>query len=211
MFLLLLLEKMCRNSGKRWRLVREVLGSRLTFRDVKKPTHVFGQPISSVFHAVDIIRIKVLLEQGGIALDQDTFLIKNLTEFFDQELTIGWPEGQSIGTQVLVAKAGARFLRLWLESYKDYRPSLWYYNAAELPTQAILSRRPDLVTRVKEGFGVDNLATQLYSTVSWPAWKDHFAIHLLIRHRDYLAKEDFQHFPDIDETNIEIYPKTFGK
>ncbi len=40
-----------------------------------------------------------------------------------------------MGTQFLLAKPGATFVKLWLESYKDYRASLWYYNAGEYPTK----------------------------------------------------------------------------
>ena len=52
---------------------------------LKQPTHVFGQPLSSAFHAADVARLNVLLNEGGIALDQDTFIVKKLNPSFFQE------------------------------------------------------------------------------------------------------------------------------
>ena len=61
---------------------------------------------------------------------------------------------------------------------------MWYYNAGEAPTQVILSKNPTLVHRVKELFGVQGLAKELYEDSKFE-WKKFFAIHLLARHRNY--------------------------
>ena len=92
---------------------------------------------------------------------------------------------------------------------------MWYYNAAEAPTQRILSQKPELVNRVEKLFGVHNLADKLYGTDSkqWTEWKTYYAIHLLSRHRDYLVKTDVEEsgILDFDEKNIQGYKKTFGE
>ena len=129
---------------------------------------------------------------------------------------LGWPKEQNIGTQILISAPNAPFLKLWLQTYRDYRPALWYYNAAEAPTQNILKRRPDLVNRVEELFGVrTNLADKLYGTEAkdWAEWKNYYAIHLLARHRDYLVKHDVElsNILDFDEQNIQNYTRTFGE
>ena len=59
---------------------------------LKQPTHVFGQPLSSSFHATDVARLNVLIREGGIALDQDTFIVRKLDPSFfneDTKVTIG--------------------------------------------------------------------------------------------------------------------------
>ena len=59
---------------------------------IKQPTHVFGQPLSSTFHAADVARLNVLIREGGIALDQDTFIVRKLDQaFFNQgpKVTLG--------------------------------------------------------------------------------------------------------------------------
>ena len=127
----------------------------------------------------------------------------------------GWPINQNIGTQIIISIPNAPFLKLWLQTYRDYKPAYWYYNAAEAPTQYILSQRPYLVNRVKELFGVHNLAEKLYGTEAkhWTEWKNYYAIHLLARHRDYLVKSDVEETKilEFNETNIQNYTKTFGE
>ena len=61
-------------TGKYWTILTSVIGVRIQTNSIKKPTHVFGAPLSSLYHAADIVRIKTLIEYGGIFLDLDTFL-----------------------------------------------------------------------------------------------------------------------------------------
>jgi len=81
-----------------------------------------------------------------------------------------------------VAHKDARFLPLWLNSYRHYHPREWYYNAGRQPTQQILDKAPYLVHRVPGLFGVHNLAARLYGLNLWPQWRLMFTIHLLSRH-----------------------------
>ena len=116
--------------------------------------------------------------------------------------------------QIIVAKPHAKFMGLWLQTYQDYRPSMWYYNAGEVPTKNILEKYPKLVTRIPEKFGVHNLVKELYTEKSaWDEWKSYYAIHLLSRHRDYLAPVDVQtsKILEFNEHNIQNYSSTFGK
>ena len=189
----------------RVRQLKHLLGQTFVVAPAKKPTHVFGQALSSVYHANDVFKIRLAISKGGVFLDQDTFLVRNLSAFRGHEVTLGWPHGQNIGIQLILAKPDAAFMRLWLASYKDYRPSLWYYNAGVAPTEQILSRCPHLVHAVRRRFGVRNLAKELYESDSeWREWREQYAVHLLFRHRDYLAKDDVRQsgILEFDETNI---------
>ena len=65
------------------------LNTTLEVAYLKQPTHVFGQPLSSAFHATDVARLNLLLSEGGIALDQDTFIIQKLDpSFFHQKTKV---------------------------------------------------------------------------------------------------------------------------
>ena len=68
------------------------------------------------------------------------------------------------------------------------------------------------MNRVETSFGVDNLASKLY-TENWSGWKDFHSIHLLARHRSYLAKEDVvnTNIEVFDRKNIQFYNNTFGE
>jgi hypothetical protein len=81
-----------------------------------------------------------------------------------------------------VAHKDARFLPLWLNSYRRYHPRDWYYNAGQQPTEQILDKAPHLVHRVPGLFGVHNLAARLYGLNPWPQWRLMFTVHLLSRH-----------------------------
>jgi mannosyltransferase OCH1-like enzyme len=45
-------------------------------------------------------RLQILLSEGGITLDSDTFVVSKLNDFFNHDCTIGWPKNQNIGNQV---------------------------------------------------------------------------------------------------------------
>ncbi|RWS20039.1 uncharacterized protein B4U80_06737, partial [Leptotrombidium deliense] len=138
-------------TGEYWNRLNK---SQIVVIRTKEPKVIFGNVLFSVFHSSDIGRMNILMKYGGIYLDTDVFLVNKLNIFFKYEMTLGWPEGDNLGTQVLIATKNARFLKLWLQSYKTYNGSLWYYNAGEYPTKFILEPHPDLVHRIKEELGV---------------------------------------------------------
>lgn len=108
---------------------------------------------------------------------------------------------------MIIAHKNARFLNLWYDSYKNYKPNLWYYNAGELPTKQFLEKSPDLVHRVKTEFGVHLLVQMLYKRLDTNWQQNYYAIHLLSRHL-YLIDERNRTF---DEQNIGNYNCTFGE
>ena len=199
--------------GPYWEKVKNTPGIVYEFRNVALPDTIFGQNFSKAFHlwhASDVTRIRILMEYGGIFLDNDVYVVQNLNRFRKFEMTLGWDDNQCIGTQVLIANKNARFLRLWLDSYQQYHPDLWYYNAGCKPTEEVLYKRPELVHRVKLLFGVHSLVGNLYKTL-WKEWRQQYTIHLLTRHRSYLDKEHLEKWPIFDENNIKDYPMTFGE
>lgn len=178
-------------SGYYWDIVQSlssVTNTTIQFHMTSIPTHVYGQRLSSVYHASDVIRINVLMKHGGIYLDTDSIVLKNLDHFLRFEMVLGWPENEDMGSQILMAHKNARFLRAWLNGYRIYKPSIWYYNAGQYPTEQILQVRPDLVHRVKTRLGVHNVLTKLHEDPEWRDWRDYYTIHLLARH--YPGGED---------------------
>jgi len=132
--------------------------TKFTVRTIKKPTEIFGKPLSEGWinwHASDITRIKVLMEFGGIYLDKDVYVVQSLDKFCKYEMTLSWNEGKYLGNQVFIGHKNSRFLKLYYDSYHFYDSTRWYYNGGELPTKSILYKKPELVHRVKEEFGID--------------------------------------------------------
>ncbi|KAF7493505.1 hypothetical protein SSS_03155 [Sarcoptes scabiei] len=227
-----------RLRGKYWEQIKilnssetsSVMG-RIFLRKIKRPKRIFHRKLSSIYHASDIARIRILQQYGGIYLDNDVFVVNSLDRYRKFEIAIGWPYNQNIGmfhlkqiifqsssiqldlnlgTQIIVCHRNARFLKLWIESYHQYRPDRWYFNAGELPTQTILKQNPSLVHRVPERFGVTNLVQMLYGSVSDGDWEKKFdTIHLLARHRSYMINDRKIRF--FNEYNIQTYNGTFGE
>jgi hypothetical protein len=199
--------------GPYWEKIRNTPGIVYEIRKIPLPERIFGQKFSEgwhVWHAGDVTRIRILMEHGGIFLDNDIYVVQNLNRFRKFEMSIGWDDRDCIGTQVLVANRSARFLRLWLESYREYYPDRWYYNAGCKPTEEFLYKTPEIVHRVKLLFGVQMLIHNLYKT-TWKHWRRQYSVHLLTRHRSYLDKEHLDKWPVFDENNIKDYPMTFGE
>ncbi|XP_003744602.1 uncharacterized protein LOC100903370 [Galendromus occidentalis] len=194
-------------TGHYWSEISKIPGLQLVPEEL--PTHVFGRKLSSVYHAADVLRLQILSSVGGIFLDLDVFVVKNLNDYRRYEISIGVPPKQYLGTQVIVAHPRARFLKLWLDSYRFYRADKWYYNAGELPTTSILLKNPALVHIVPWDFGVHMLVVQIFGVCS-SHWRDFHAIHLLSRHRHYLVN-DTSAPKKFDEVNIKTYNKSFGE
>ena len=190
--------------GPYWDKVKNTPGIVYEFRKVILPDTIFGQNFSKeyhLWHASDVTRIRILMEYGGIFLDNDIYVVQNLNKFRKFELALAWDSDLCLGTQVLIANKNARFLRLWLDSYRQYYPDQWYYNAGCKPTEEVLYKRPELVHRVKLLFGVHMLGPQLYKTM-WKEWRQQYTVHLLARHRYYLDVENLEKWPFFDEINI---------
>ncbi|PSN54203.1 hypothetical protein C0J52_03535 [Blattella germanica] len=198
--------------GPYWEKIKNTPGLVYEIVKVTLPDTIFGQKFSEgwhLWHAGDVTRIRILMKYGGIFLDNDAYVVRSLDPFRKFEMALGWDENQCLGTQVLVANKNARFLPLWLNSYRKYYPEQWYYNAGCKPTEEILYKKPELVHRVKLLFGVHMLVGNLYKSY-WKDWRKQYAVHLLINHRSYLDKEHFDKWNTFDEKNILNYNYTFG-
>lgn len=202
-------------EGKYWTVISNLkaLTDIVVYTYVERPTEIFGQKLGwPLFHGSDVTRIRMLMKYGGIFLDSDSYIIKSLDTFRKYEMSIGWEENQMLGNQVLIAHKNARFLNLWLESYRNaYKGDKWYYNAGERSTKEILWKRPELVHRVKISFGIATGHIYVAFKENNNNWKNFYTIHLLARHQ-YMLKNltATATFPVTwNESNIAYYPINF--
>jgi mannosyltransferase OCH1-like enzyme len=85
------------------------------------------------------------MEFGGIYLDRDVLVFKSLDPFRKFEMTLDYQideNSKAMGNQVQIAHKRARFLRLYLQTYKKYDGSQWYWNAGWFPKQTIIDKYP---------------------------------------------------------------------
>jgi hypothetical protein len=114
---------------------------------VDAPTEIFGNTLHHPAHQADVLRLRILREQGGVYLDLDTISVKPLTRFLSHPAVIGkqttvfpWNWKQRIKkcvlertfsylrrplnglcNGVLLAEPENAFIQAWLESYRTFR------------------------------------------------------------------------------------------
>ena len=130
-------------------------------------------------HQADFIRLRVLLEHGGVYADMDTLFLRPMpNSFYQHEFVIGTEgmappdDGQpraSLCNALMLAQPGARFVSQWLENMYNVFDGSWNrHSCAE--ASALGVKHPEQVTVMprecfyKHGFtaqGIDTLFTSL--------------------------------------------------
>ena len=82
----------------------------------------------------------VLKKYGGIYLDNDIYVINKLDKYRHFEYVLGWPDGEWIGNMMMMGHKDARFITQFLDTYKNFRPDIWYYNGGEKPVREVRVR-----------------------------------------------------------------------
>ncbi len=226
----------CLFSGKYWSKIRayEKLWKIIRFNYIPPTNTIFGVKYGNVNHRSDVYRILILMNYGGIYLDNDVYVINSLNKYLKYEMTVSSRlVGDNFGNMVLIGHRNARFLKAYYDSYRyivfqltgsmnsrwannrlssnvfnryNYTPSLWYWNAGNMAAK-LLNKHLYMAHTVKSKLGTDMLIHKLYKTY-WLEWKEFDTVHLLINHRSYLDKNSpIRHF---DEFNIQNYNYTYG-
>ena len=171
----------CSFHGQYWQRVEQVAGLRklIRFHHLPVKRRIFGQTGPHILHhrykssllslslkkrlpncilflsRGDYWRIALLMEYGGMYLDNDVFVINSLDTYRRFEMTAGLEDvGNSVmGSQVIVAHRNARFLRAWFDTYRSaYEKNVWYANAGRIPGKMI-KEHPYLIHKVTDRFG----------------------------------------------------------
>ena len=124
---------------------------------VDLPTEVFGNPVEHFAHKADILRLRILLEQGGIYLDLDTICQRPFEPLLDGRVVMGREERvledgsrTTVGlcNAAIIAPPNAEFLRLWYEAYRDFSGGLvgdgWNKFSVQVP-MTLAKERPELL------------------------------------------------------------------
>lgn len=125
-------------TGKWWDLIED----QLDLVQIEPPTEIFGNPLLHVAHQTGVIRLQVLLEEGGIYMDVDTISKKPFTKLLKHKCVLGiqgTPEGNIEGLcdGVILAEKNSEFLQHWLLSYQTHRSKgrdqYWAEHAVHAP------------------------------------------------------------------------------
>ena len=107
---------------------------------IEPPTEIFGNPVYHFAHQADVIRLQVLIEEGGIYLDSDVLCNKSFGPLLDIEGDKGdfimSKEGDGLhklSNAIMLSKKGAEFPQTWLGRYTNFNDDVWVEHSIELP------------------------------------------------------------------------------
>ena len=133
--------------GELWDAVQKYI----TPVKIEAPTEIFGNPVKHFALKTDIIRLQILLEDGGIYLDSDVLCLKPFTPYLNIEGSKG---GCVIGREgmfddkltnaVLMAEKDSEFCKRWLAEFTSF-DGTWAKHGVMVPYQ-LSKEYPDLVT-----------------------------------------------------------------
>jgi hypothetical protein len=108
---------------------------------------VEGKRLAHYAHRADIMRLEVLIEQGGVYLDIDTLCLKPWHTLLDNPFVIGEESDRSLCNAVLMSEPGSEFARQWLKLYpQSFTEGEWANAACVLPH--VLARVPGMGEQV---------------------------------------------------------------
>ena len=93
-------------TGKYWQLVKRDrnLRKRIRIIPTERPEEIFGRPIRNwpENHRWDVVRFQILMQYGGIYLDNDVFVLKNFNKYRKFEMSLDCDGWKILGNQVLL-------------------------------------------------------------------------------------------------------------
>jgi len=106
-------------EGEWWELTKPLV--ELNF--ITPPTEIFGTPITQPAHKSDVIRLQVLLEQGGIYADTDTIFVKPFDDILDNQFVMG-DQGidgcEGLCPAIILSEKNSIFGQEWLAGFEKY-------------------------------------------------------------------------------------------
>jgi hypothetical protein len=112
----------CSFHGHYWNEIKSIrsLFNRIKLKPLKFHYTIFGVNYGwPHYHQSDVLRILVLMNWGGIFLDNDVYVVNSLNKYRKYEMTVSWDDpNQSVGVQVLIAHRNARLLKAHFDQYR---------------------------------------------------------------------------------------------
>jgi len=129
-------------SGPWWEMSRELL----TPVKIEAPREIFGRPLAHIAHRADVVRLRKLIEHGGIYLDADVLVQHSFDDLLNHPAVLG-KEGinaqSGLANAVIIAEPQSAFLRRWLEEYRFFEagpPGTQFWNEYSVRIPAQLAR-----------------------------------------------------------------------
>lgn len=101
--------------GKYWDMIKP----KLNLIEVEPPTEIYGIPIKHYAHQADIIRLQVLIEDGGVYADIDTLFINPYPdELFSHDFVMGKQGNEGLCNALMMSAPYSYFTQKWLHDHQ---------------------------------------------------------------------------------------------
>ncbi len=121
----------------------------LTLARVNAPRYFNGRALEHFAHRADVLRLQILLAEGGIYLDADTFCVTPFTPLLKESTVLGIEPNAGLSNAVILAAKGAQFLKVWLDTYSSFDSKDWRSHSIRMPFR--LSKRHQDLLRIEGG------------------------------------------------------------
>lgn len=157
-------------TGKYWELMQK-WNVEMVVNKVQRVSRLGGRPVGYISHQADYIKLRGLLEYGGLASDFDVLVVNGtkLKEMQRISECVLSREGQYINAGFTSCIKNSSFVRGWINFYHtDYRPHLWLHNASFKPTDILQDKKSNVCYNV---YLVDGIATKPTFSKAGRDWK----------------------------------------
>lgn len=133
-------------SGEWWERTRSLV----ELDRVVIPETIHGRSLTHFAHKADVLRLEILMSEGGIYLDADTFCISSLRPLLDASTVMGIEPNAGLCNAVILAEKESPFLTLWHERYRTFSDDDWRSHSVIAPYQ--LSRLHPETVRIENEY-----------------------------------------------------------
>ena len=85
--------------------------TQLLMKQIEPPGFVLERKVSSVHHKSDVVRMQALLEHGGLYIDFDVVLLRDITPLLCYNFTLGQEEPKRMNNGFMLSIPKAEFLQ----------------------------------------------------------------------------------------------------
>ena len=98
-----------------------------------KQAYIITALINNSEYNTDTLPNSLHSEYGGIYLDHDVILVKSMDPLRRYDVTLGREMPSLLANGVILARSNAQFLRIWLQTYRNYDSKSWSGHSTHIP------------------------------------------------------------------------------
>lgn len=145
-----------------WLLLKQ--NKNVTIKKINRVKEFDSFVIDHVQYEADIIRMNILYEYGGVYLDTDVYILKNIDSLLDgHSFYIAKETEDNFINCVIISEPGNEFIKVWLEYFATgFRVGIWGWHIRDLP-KLILDKFPHYINKYNIGI----LGHENFCAIHW--------------------------------------------